>query len=790
MPASLVFALLFFPAPSIAATGEITIHVSIANKLRVIEGVELHLVSRSGEERTGISDKKGRIHLANMPPGLYELRATKEGFTRVQEPSIRIRPEKTSQLVIEMRESPYTLEEVLVVARAVETGSKASVSATFVDRESLRSAPGSGSDVMRALDGLPGLVSTGEYASFTVRGRSSKDNLILVDGIPFDNVVHFSESFGESQDVESGGRYSIFAPNLIHGADFQAGGWGAAHSGRSGSLLNLQVAEGNPDSSQISTRLDLAGLELTYDGPSRFHNNTSILFSARKLDFGQFFETIGVDDLGSPELTDIIFKSSSQLNQNNKFDFLAIYAPEKFVRTIDNVVALNDDGEIEDLSLNDIDKLNELYAATWNLSIGDHGELSQKVYYRNTDNRTTLGEAYPDSVPAGTPIGDIPLRENIITLRDKENEMGWRTDYSHNNSLGELSAGIQFTQIDIDYDTTLNDDWINYVYDQSDYRPDTGQKFILLVPETANSHYAQKEQAYGAYIEQLFDVSNWKIRAGLRYDYDGFADENLISPRFGANWDYSPLLSFSATAGIFYQSPHFIDRARDEINNNLENEKLSQISLGFKQYFGNDWHIIGESYYQDRENIVTPPDRVSGQSSNNGVGESYGLDIVVNKQFTESWSANISYSFNDSVINNRDGLGEMDSDFNRPHALSLGAVWEINERWKLSARWKFQSGMPSNAYIVNENVLGDGEPLRFSQEFTSINSERQDNYQTLNFRVDYQRFVGFADLIAFVDVINLLAQDVAIDVEFNERTGEYKAEEGEALPLLGFRLEF
>ena len=66
---------------------------------------------------------------------------------------------------------------------------------------------------MRALDGLPGLISTGDFANFTVRGRSPRDNLIFVDGFPLDKVVHFDQSLGEEEDIGGGGRFSIFAPN-------------------------------------------------------------------------------------------------------------------------------------------------------------------------------------------------------------------------------------------------------------------------------------------------------------------------------------------------------------------------------------------------------------------------------------------------------------------------------------------------------------------------------------------------------------------------------------------------
>jgi hypothetical protein len=73
---------------------------------------------------------------------------------------------------------------------------------------------------MRALDGLPGLISTGDFANFSVRGRGPRDNLIFVDDLPFDRVVHFDQTLGEEEDIGGGGRFSIFAPNSIAGAEF------------------------------------------------------------------------------------------------------------------------------------------------------------------------------------------------------------------------------------------------------------------------------------------------------------------------------------------------------------------------------------------------------------------------------------------------------------------------------------------------------------------------------------------------------------------------------------------
>jgi hypothetical protein len=152
------------------------------------------------------------------------------------EPSVRVVDRKVTPLNLEMLARTEAAQSIVVVGRALIADPYGAASNSMLNREELRSAPGTGSDVLRALDGLPGLITDGEFASFSVRGRGPRDNLILVDGLPLDRVVHFDQTVGEGEDIGGGGRYSIFAPNSIASAEFSAGGWSAAYGGRSGSL--------------------------------------------------------------------------------------------------------------------------------------------------------------------------------------------------------------------------------------------------------------------------------------------------------------------------------------------------------------------------------------------------------------------------------------------------------------------------------------------------------------------------------------------------------------------------
>jgi len=775
-----------------ADDGKVRLQIVDAQTQRPVSGAKVTVIPRQGATQNLNAADNGQAHSEGLIPGLYEILISRPGYQTARLPSVRVVDGKTTSLRVDLFVQRQNVEEVVVLGTAIGADLLSSVGTSLVDREQLRSAAGSGGDVLRALDGLPGVFSDGEFTSFTVRGAGPRDNLVLVDGIPFEKLVHFAETFGNEEEVEGGGRYSVFAPNVIGSAEFQPGGWSSAYGGKAGSLLKLEVAEGNPDSASYSARLDLAGIELGYDGPSRFHDDTSLLLSARTYNFGPLFEAIGLEDEGTPKLTDVILKTSTQVSSQDKVQFLAIYAPEEDTRDMDNVLASDEDepGNFTDVELSRNKSDNSLLGLTWSRLIDRNSELVNQIYFRNFDARTRIGEAYPDQVPLDTPADQIPARENLLNIRAEEQEVGWQLDFFTDNALGRLSTGWRITQLDLHYQSDLSENWIIYTYDSDDFRPDPEQRYIELTPESLNSFYKQSEVNYTLYLDQEFSVSDWSFRTGVRYDRDNFSQENLWSPRAGATWLATNDLRITATLGRYYQAPRIEDRAADDTNNGLENEVVDQFGIGFVYRINDTLNLFVEPYYQELSNLVTEGDRVNQTYSNGGDGRSYGVDTALTRQFNNGWSADFKYSYNHARTRDRVGEPYEFAEYNRPHAVSIGGVWEINQRWKLSARWKWASGKPRDDYVIYENVLGDGEPLRYSRETVAKNTGRYSSYSSLNFRADYRRSIGRVDLIAFIDVINLLEAENPSSAEFNERSGKNEVEEGEAFPLVGLRFEW
>ena len=443
----------------------------------------------------------------------------------------------------------------------------------------------------------------------------------------------------------------------------------------------------------------------------------------------------------------------------------------------------------EDTALQDSEQDSDLYGLTLRSWIGEDSVWNNKLYYRKSDKVSSEGEAFPERVPEGAPASSFPVRENIITIGEGETEIGWRSDFETMNSWGVLSAGVRLTQLELDYDTVLDGDRIRYVYDGDDFRPSPDQKYIVLTPENINSSLKRKETNYAGYVEQVFEQGDWDVSTGLRLERDGFADESLVSPRFSVNWRPSAAVRYFATAGLFHQSPRFLELAANE-SNNLENEEIIHSSVGVQFFPGDRWSVLTEAYYQSLDNLVVDLDRANGTFANNGEGSSYGVDIVANGMITEGLYTTATYSYNDAVVDRKDGRGDVAAEFSREHVATLGLTWEINDRWKVAGRYKYLSGRPDDNFIIHADVLGPGQPLRYSKEITERNIGRKSGSGIFNLRVDYRRAIGPVDVTAFLDVINVTAASSSDDTEFDYRRGVQVDDDSEAEPLIGLRFDY
>ncbi|HKP77477.1 MAG TPA: TonB-dependent receptor, partial [Longimicrobiaceae bacterium] len=141
---------------------------------------------------------------------------------------------------LRMAESGVVLDPLEAVSRRdaererTRFEAEAGVTSRVITGRDIKMLPGLGeADVLRAVEVLPGVVSTSDFSSaFNVRGGSADQNLVLLDGFPIFNPFHL------------GGLFSVFNSDAIARAELLSGGFGAEYGGRVSSVLSVETRPG------------------------------------------------------------------------------------------------------------------------------------------------------------------------------------------------------------------------------------------------------------------------------------------------------------------------------------------------------------------------------------------------------------------------------------------------------------------------------------------------------------------------------------------------------------------
>jgi hypothetical protein len=789
MKRPILFGLLVLAAASVFAQEKGTIKGKVIDELskQPLPGLNVRLI---GTSLGGSTNLEGIYLISNIPEGVYQLQMDYIGFQSHFENNVRVVRGKTTFIrEVAMKESYLQGEEITVTASGFEQDKQAPVSNYNYSREEIRRAPGATGDIFRAIETLPGVSSTGgEFSSFSVRGGSPRDNIVLVDNIPFSKVSHFDG--GTEEQEAQGGRFSIFTPGLIESANFQAGGFGARYGGKNASLVDLKIKEGNFATPTFNGTYDVLGWETNYDGPSYLHDNTSLLVSARHQDFKTILDWTGQRDLGHPRYTDLILKTTTEINPQNKISFLGIYAGDNFDRTLSHVY------ESDNLYGNDLADGREvkyLVGLNWRYLTSKNSYMENSFYFGHRNQQFVSGQAYTDEVNGIKPSrSEVRTRPEIYRFKQDEDQLGAKTNWTFQWTDGfTMITGIEINRLLFDNASVQNGFDTTFVFDNDDHRPDPSQLYLVRDPVNTNFQYDAAKWDYAGFMEWSYTMAKkFTVNPGIRYEYSQFNRRHYLSPRLSASHVYDSRTTFNAAAGLYYQAPEPDAIVSDARNERLKNQKAYHYIAGVTRYLSDHVKLTAEAYYKKFDDLVVKPDRTDNLRTNQGDGWARGLDVGLIKRFSNKWYGQVNYSRMASKRNNHDGEGSYNSDFSQPNILNILVGFELNKEWSFATKWKYATGRPKDAYIVHTDVLGDPDHLRFSKEITRNNGERLDHFHTWNVRVDYRKQIGRIAIVSFVDILNMYGHLNVNEEFFQYQDGKIDKRGFTIAPTMGVKIEY
>ena len=602
-----------------------------------------------------------------------------------------------------------------------------------VQQMSLYPKLGGEADVFRMAEFMPG-VQTGAdgLGGLHIRGGSTDQNLVLMDGVPIYNASH------------SLGIFSVFNPEAVKSMQLLKGGFPARYTGRLSSVMDIRTKEGNMKEWAGSVNLGMAAASATIEGPL-WKDKISIFLTARRTildkvienetrkikESNEFFiEQFGVPLTGKSNynFNDFNGKLNFSISEKDKL-YLSHYRGGDHFSDNDQLVSVQlDSFTYSDNLSRSYDWGNEVTVLRWNHLFNNklflNTTLTRSIFLLNSETIYDL---------------NVKKRGNFLTTNF----------YQQRNYISELKDFG--ARIDFDYSSSKNHHLrfgANSTLHQ--FRPGVlNSNFEINSNTVLDSLLNNPNQSlweHNAYFEDEFYLGKKvKINIGgtlavIQTDKADFDFNNRdttyfsFQPRFSIAYQATKNLVFQGSAGKITQPLHLLTGTDIGLPNDLWVPSTSLIgpesswqgSVGMNLNFKKQYNFKMELYYKTLENILayqagsSLTADISNPSAWNlsllnatnwelqvlqGSGTSYGAEFQFQKTFGTTTGI-VSYTYsktNRSFIDIRNGASQRYR-FDRRHDLKMAFNHRIFSWMDFSWNWMYGTGLsnllPSLEYSI------------------------------------------------------------------------------------------
>jgi len=693
------------------------------------------------------SNENGYYHIKQIPPGIYQVKASIIGHEGTVISEVYITPQRNKSVNIQLRPMGVEIEGVSVQADYFVRPLETAVSFRSLESEEIRRSPGSGEDVFRVIQSMPGVASaSAKSAQIIVRGGSPDENLTLLDNIEIYNPIHFARN-GASIGV-----ISIINPSLLKQVDFMTGGFPVKYGDKMSSVFEMSLQDGNREMLNTDLNLNIAGFGIMLDGP--ITENGSGILSVRR----GFFDlaTSIMNKPVAPEYYDAVGKMNYDLNSKNRLSLVGFYYLDKVKREGKTDMALGN----QKYDYATRDDFGSAFGINWRSLISNHAILLTTLSITNNGWKTHQGFSYNPS-----------LRTEDITERERSIRSELTIQLT---SKIELKTGFAIKSILADDNQTVPDDTTQ-----------TG----IIVPGFSRIFTIDNAWKYSGFIQSsIHPLPILTFSAGLRYDNYDFTGEHVFSPRISTQYTFIEKTSLNISYGIFYQTPMPYMLAQDPANRQLQSSRAVHYVIGLEHRLSDETRISLEYYYKDLSDVITDSDS-SRVLTNTGNGYAEGIELAVQKKFTEGIVGSFSYSYSTSMRRDFSANPLYAFEFDRPHIINLIGGYEFGDGWILGVKFNFASGSPYTPPVGVVSKHG-----KFYVLNGKINSTHYPDVHRLDLRIDKRFNFGSWTLTTYIDLWNIYARKNIISYSFsvddNQNIVRTEQLDFGLLPLIGLTAQF
>lgn len=696
-----------------------------------------------------VSDENGLYEIKDVPPGLYNVRASFVGYKVQTIFEVQVTLARPVQLDFQLEEEASELNEV-VVSSEFSRSEETPVSVRKLNTNEIERYPGGNRDISRVIQALPGVASTASFRNdILIRGGAPNENKFFVDEIEVPVINHFSTQ------GSSGGPAGILNVNLIKSVDLIAGGFPANRMDALSSFFEFQLKEGRRD--KMFTQLTVGASELTLSNEGPIGEKTTYLVSARRSYLQGLFRLIGLPFL--PTFNDFQVKTTTKINAKTELTFIGVGAIDNFTLNFD--VPEEETEEEKEIRLYTLDVLP--LQSQWNYATG----LKLKRFRENGFWTFILSRNMLNNQSYKYAGNDESSQANLLfDYVSQESENKFRAE----NSIFGKGYTVKYG---------VNYEYSRYFIDNFDRSTLASSGEVIDVESKTNFNI------YGAFVSgsKTFDNERLILTGGLRMDGADFGKDasnplNQISPRFSASYRLKPNLFATANAGIYYQKPPYTvlgyrDNEGVLVNqeNNVQFIRNAQLIAGLEFVAPEkNRRFTMEAFYKKYSNYPSSIRNgialanlgadfgVIGNEpvESNADGRAYGLEFLAQQRLFKNFYGIAALTLVRSEFTNPNTEGFVPSSWDNRFIVSLTAGKRFEKNWEIGARWRFLGGTPYTPYDVEESSLISNWDLRNQPilDYSQINAIRLPAFHQLDLRMDKKYYFNKWNLNWYVDIQN------------------------------------
>ncbi|MFK7785680.1 MAG: TonB-dependent receptor [Crocinitomicaceae bacterium] len=717
------------------------------------------MVVGTSPTKGAITDENGDFSIKEVRVGRVHLKITAVGYREINLPSVLIESGKEKIVNLELLEDIQEVTNVEVKAtkdKSESINKMATVSAkTFTVEETNRYA-GSLNDPARMVSGFAGVNGDAEGDNdIVVRGNSPRGILWRLDGIDIPNPNHFA---GEGS---TGGPVNALNGSMLANSDFFSGAFAPEYGNALSGVFDVRFRQGNNEKREYTFSAGVLGIDGTLEGPFKEGYRGSYLVNYRYSSIA-LLDKLGILDFdGIPIYQDASFKVDLPTKKAGRFSLIGLGGISHILQTDENdetgqVYARYDFG-----SRMGVVGLKHLYVVNPQVYVKSYVSASTFGNYVDVEELKSDSSALYDSFSDSFDDHKIKA-QSIVNYKPNQKNI--------------FQAGATYT---------------HSIY-----------QFYELEDENESGVLSRIMDASGS-AGMIQSFVSWKYRAsndltivsGVHHTSFLLNNSSAIEPRLGMKWKPTPRQSFSLGFGMHSKAESISTYLYNQLqpdgtylapNRNLELSKSAHFVAGYGFQLSEHLYAKTEVYYQHLYNIPVHNDptgtfsiinTASGiptiEMVNEGTGRNYGVELTVERFFSNNFYYLITGSLYKSKYTAMDGV-ERDSRYDANYATNvlMGKEFKFgkkgNKTFGINTKVSMLGG---NRYtpIDLEASQAAGYTVR---QWDKPYSAKGENIFFLNLGMTYRVDMKKTSHSIKIDIQNLTNHQAAVSEYYDGRTGQ------------------